>query len=114
MRSAEADTSSSGAVVSVAVEAAAAAVVVSSAPQRTMEEAGQTMAKRATVAEDSAIPEPSIQTYHQVNGEAVKCILNGGEIVIFVQNPQPVHGETSTPQDPKNETGTSPDLQKVT
>ena len=112
MRSAEADTSSSGAVVSVAVEAAA--VVVSSAPQRTMEEAGQTMAKRATVAEDSAIPEPSIQTYHQVNGEAVKCILNGGEIVIFVQNPQPVHGETSTPQDPKNETGTSPDLQKVT
>ena len=76
-------------IVVVAGPEIGAVVVAEEAAIRINPEARQMEANRSTKA-------PNIPTFHQESGRGVACIINGGGGLIFVANPHPAPGRTST------------------
>ena len=56
----------------------------------------------------------SIQTFPKESGVGVKCIIDGVGVLSFVVNQLHAHGKTSLHPNLQNETGTNPNLLKMT
>ena len=51
--------------------------------------------------------DPSTLTSQPATGQDARCIIAGGKELIFVLNPRPARGRTSSPPSRTSETGTS-------